>query len=118
MTNKRFGRVGDSPIIGAGTYANPGCAVSATGHGELFIRHTVAHDICARVQYQGTPIDAAATSVVMDVLVKAHGDGGVIAMDGAGHTAMVFNTKSMYRGQIGPEGAPTVAVFREASAPR
>jgi beta-aspartyl-peptidase (threonine type) len=112
MTNKRFGRVGDSPIIGAGTYANPGCAVSATGHGEFFIRHTVAHDICARVQYQGTPLEAAATTVVMDVLVKAHGDGGVIAMDGAGHAAMVFNTKSMYRGQIGPDGTPTFAVFR------
>jgi beta-aspartyl-peptidase (threonine type) len=115
-TNKRAGRVGDSPIIGAGTYANPGCAVSATGHGEFFIRHTVAHDICARAQYQGQPLEAAARTVVMDVLAKAHGDGGIIAIDGAGHAAMVFNTKSMYRGQMGPDGAPTVAVFRDAPA--
>jgi beta-aspartyl-peptidase (threonine type) len=114
ITNKRFGRVGDSPILGAGTYANPGCAVSATGHGELFIRHTVAHDICARMQYQGTPLEAAANAVVMDVLVKAHGDGGVIAMDGEGHTAMVFNTTSMHRGFVGPDGAPTVAVFKDS----
>jgi beta-aspartyl-peptidase (threonine type) len=113
MTNKRFGRVGDSPILGAGTYANAGCAVSATGHGEFFIRYTVAHDICARMQYQGTPIEAAATTVVMDVLVKARGEGGVIAMDGEGHMAMVFNTKSMYRGFVGPDGAPSVAVFAD-----
>jgi beta-aspartyl-peptidase (threonine type) len=115
MTNKRAGRVGDSPIIGAGTYADPGCAVSATGHGELFIRHTVAHDICARVRYQGTTLAAAASTVVLDVLVKAHGDGGIIAMDREGHVAMVFNTRSMYRGFVGPEGAPSVAVFRDIS---
>lgn len=112
MTNKRSGRVGDTPIIGAGTYASPGCAVSATGHGEFFIRYTVAHDICARMQYQGTTLDAAANTVVMDVLVKAHGDGGIIAMDGEGHVAMVFNTTSMYRGFMGPDGLPAVAVFR------
>lgn len=115
MTNKRAGRVGDSPIIGAGTYASPRCAVSATGHGELFIRHTVAHDICARLQYQGTPLDAAANAVVKGVLVEAKGDGGVIAMDAAGHVAMVFNTKSMYRGFVGPDGAPSVAVFAEGT---
>jgi beta-aspartyl-peptidase (threonine type) len=114
LTNKRAGRVGDSPIIGAGTYASPGCAVSATGHGELFIRHTVAHDICARVQYQGTPLALAASTVVMDVLVKAHGDGGIIAMDSQGHFTMVFNTKSMYRGVMGPDGVSSFAVFREA----
>jgi beta-aspartyl-peptidase (threonine type) len=116
MTNKRAGRVGDSPVIGAGTYAGPRCAVSATGHGELFIRYTVAHDICARMQYQGTPLAEAATVVVMDVLVKAHGDGGVIAMDGEGHRALVFNTKSMYRGSVGPDGVPSVAVFRDSPA--
>jgi beta-aspartyl-peptidase (threonine type) len=118
LTNKRFGRVGDSPIIGAGTYANPGCAVSATGHGEFFIRYTVAHDICARMEYTGAPLEAAADTVVMDVLVKAHGDGGIIAMDAQGHLAMVFNTKSMYRGFIGPEGAPAVAVFRDSATGR
>ena len=114
MTNKRAGRVGDSPIIGAGTYAGPGCAVSATGHGEVFIRHTVAYDICARVKYLGAPLEAAAGTVVMDELVKARGDGGVIAMDAEGHVAMVFNTKSMYRGFVGPDGVPAVAVFKEA----
>jgi beta-aspartyl-peptidase (threonine type) len=111
MTNKRFGRVGDSPIIGAGTYAGAGCAVSATGHGEYFIRYTVAHDICARVAYQGASIDAAARAVVLDILPKAGGEGGVIAMDGRGRVAVVFNTKSMYRGTVGPDGAPAVAVF-------
>ena len=113
MTNKRYGRVGDSPIIGAGTYASPTCAVSATGHGEYFIRYAVAHDICARTAYQGVSLEAAASAVVMDVLVKARGDGGVIAMDGEGHVSMVFNTKSMYRGFIGADGVPSVAVFRE-----
>ena len=113
MTNKRYGRVGDSPIIGAGTYASPTCAVSATGHGELFIRYVVAHDICARTAYQGVPLEAAANAVVMDELVKARGDGGVIAMDGEGHVSMVFNTKSMYRGFVGADGVPSVAVLRE-----
>jgi beta-aspartyl-peptidase (threonine type) len=112
MTNKRFGRVGDSPIIGAGTYASAGCAVSATGHGEFFIRFTVAHDICARVRYQGAAVQSAAEAVVLDVLVKAGGEGGVIAMDGRGSVAMVFNTRSMYRGSVGSDGAPRVAVFR------
>ena len=116
MTNKRFGRVGDSPIIGAGTYASPGCAVSATGHGEFFIRHTVAHDICARLQYGGATLDAAANEVVMNVLVKAHGDGGIIAMDGEGHVAMVFNTRSMIRGFMGPDGAVKVAVLGGSGA--
>lgn len=115
MTNKRSGRVGDSPIIGAGTYAGERCAVSATGHGELFIRYTVAHDICARLAYQGTPLEVAANQVVKGVLVDAHGDGGVIAMDAEGHVAMVFNTKSMYRGFVGPDGAPSVAMFAEGA---
>jgi beta-aspartyl-peptidase (threonine type) len=115
MTNKRTGRVGDSPIVGAGTYANPTCAVSGTGHGEFFLRYTVAHDICARAQYQGIPVEEAARAVVMDVLVKAGGEGGIIAMDGRGHATMVFNTKSMYRGTMGPDGVPTVSVFSDAA---
>jgi beta-aspartyl-peptidase (threonine type) len=117
MTNKRWGRVGDSPIIGAGTYATADCAVSATGHGEYFIRHGVAHDICARLRYQGASIGAAADAVVKDVLVRAGGEGGVIAMDGAGTVAMPFNSASMYRGVIGPDGVPKVAVFGEAPSP-
>lgn len=113
MTNKRFGRVGDAPIIGAGTYANPRCAVSATGHGEYFIRFTVARDICARLEYQDLPLLEAANSLVMDVLVKAGGEGGVIAMDSHGNVAMPFNSPGMYRGYMGPDGTPSVAIFRE-----
>ncbi|MCE9669269.1 isoaspartyl peptidase/L-asparaginase [Myxococcus stipitatus] len=113
MTNKRYGRVGDSPIIGAGTYADPRCAVSATGHGEYFIRYTVARDICARVEYQGKSLTEAADVVIHDVLVKAGGEGGVIAMDADGHVAMPFNSTGMYRGYIGDDGAPRVAIFPE-----
>ncbi|NBD07635.1 MULTISPECIES: isoaspartyl peptidase/L-asparaginase family protein [Corallococcus] len=113
MTNKRFGRVGDSPIIGAGTYADERCAVSATGHGEFFIRYTVARDICARVEYQDLPLLEAANFVVHDVLVKAGGEGGVIAMDRQGHVAMPFNSSGMYRGYIGEDGTPSIAIFQQ-----
>ncbi|RYZ37836.1 MAG: isoaspartyl peptidase/L-asparaginase [Myxococcaceae bacterium] len=112
MTNKRFGRVGDSPIIGAGTYADERCAVSATGHGEFFIRYTVARDICARVEYQDLPLPEAANVVIHDVLVKAGGEGGVIAMDRQGNVAMPFNSTGMYRGYIGEDGTPSVAIFQ------
>ncbi|MFY1831579.1 isoaspartyl peptidase/L-asparaginase family protein [Myxococcus fulvus] len=113
MTNKRYGRVGDAPIIGAGTYADPRCAVSATGHGEFFIRYTVARDICARVEYQELPLPEAANLVVNDVLVKAGGEGGVIAMDREGNVAMPFNSSGMYRGYVGEDGQPHVAIFKE-----
>jgi beta-aspartyl-peptidase (threonine type) len=99
MTFKRYGRVGDSPVIGAGTYAdNESCAVSATGHGEYFIRFVVAHDICARVRYRGVSLERAADEVVMKKLVEAGGSGGVIAIDRRGNIAMPFNTPGMYRG--------------------
>lgn len=111
MTNKRWGRVGDVPIIGAGTYANnDSCAVSATGHGEYFIRYVVAYDICNRVKL-GTPLDEAADTVVNDVLVKAGGGGGVIAMDPAGNISMPFNTQGMYRASIDSNGQVTVAIY-------
>jgi beta-aspartyl-peptidase (threonine type) len=113
MTNKRYGRVGDAPIIGAGTYANAHCAISATGHGEFFIRYTVAHDICARMEYLKLPLREAAHSVVMEELVKAGGEGGVIAMDDQGHVAMPFNSSGMYRGSMGEDGTPHVAIFQE-----
>ncbi|MFL5347613.1 MAG: isoaspartyl peptidase/L-asparaginase family protein [Hyalangium sp.] len=113
MTNKRYGRVGDSPLIGAGTYASPRCAISATGHGEFFIRYTVAHDICARMEYLKLPLQEAARWVVMDELVKAGGEGGVIAMDAQGHVAMPFNSSGMYRGYMGEDGTPHVAIFQE-----
>lgn len=113
MTNKRYGRVGDSPIIGAGTYADPRCAVSGTGHGEFFIRYTVARDICARVEYSGVSLEKAADTVINDVLVKAGGEGGVIAMDAQGNVSTPFNSSGMYRGYIGADGASSVAIFKE-----
>jgi beta-aspartyl-peptidase (threonine type) len=113
MTNKRWGRVGDSPIIGAGTYANEQCAVSGTGWGEFFIRAAVAHDICARVAYKGDSIEAAAKAVVMDVVPALGGDGGVIALDAKGNYAMPFNTQGMYRGTIDADGKVTIAIFAD-----
>lgn len=111
MTNKRFGRVGDSPVIGAGTYANARCAVSATGWGEFYIRAAVAHDICARVEYAKTPIAEAARQVVMDVIPKLGGDGGVIALDADGNFAMPYNTDGMYRGWVDKDGKVHVALL-------
>ncbi len=114
MTNKRFGRVGDAPIIGAGTYAdNESCAVSATGHGEYFIRYNVAADICARVKYQDKSIEAAGDEVINKVLVKAGGTGGVIILDKDGNISMPFNTSGMYRGSIDVNGKVAVAIYKE-----
>jgi beta-aspartyl-peptidase (threonine type) len=112
-TNKRWGRVGDSPIIGAGTYAGEDCAVSATGWGEFFIRAVVAYDICARMRYGRQRLARAAREVVMDVVPGLGGDGGVIALDGAGHVAMPFNTEGMYRGAIGRDGKLRIAIYRD-----
>jgi L-asparaginase / beta-aspartyl-peptidase len=112
MTAKRFGRIGDAPIIGAGTYANnKSCAVSATGHGEYFIRYHVAADICARLQYQKIPLAEAADTVVNDVLVKAGGSGGIIAIDAKGNIAMPFNSKGMYRASKSSNGQSFVGIF-------
>lgn len=113
-TNKRFGRVGDSPLIGAGTYASDqSCGVSATGTGEYFIRAVVAHDIAALVEYQGLSVQAAADRVVQQKLVALHGDGGVIAMDHSGRLAFSFNTSGMYRGYVKPDGTIVTAIFRD-----
>lgn len=113
-TNKRFGRVGDAPIIGAGTYANNrSCAISASGTGEYFIRFTVAHDICARVEYRGMSAQQAADSVVQEVLKQAGGDGGVVGLDRRGNIAMSFNTTGMNRGYIGEDGRPVVMFTTE-----
>jgi L-asparaginase / beta-aspartyl-peptidase len=114
MSNKRWGRVGDSPIIGAGTYAdNRSCAVSATGHGEFFIRHVVAYDICARMSHAGLDLAEAADTVVNRVLVEAGGDGGVIAVDGQGNIAMPFNTAGMYRAAIRTDGSVEISIYRD-----
>lgn len=118
MTGKRWGRVGDSPVIGAGTYAdNRSCAVSATGHGEYFIRHTVARDICARMQFGGVTLEEAASTVVMEELVAAAGEGGVVAVDPAGRVALVFNTPGMYRASIDAAGRKVVAIYGEDETP-
>lgn len=113
MTNKKWGRVGDSPIIGAGTYADAGCGVSGTGWGEYFIRASVAHDICARVAYGGDSLRQAADAVIMKVVPELGGDGGAIALDKAGNIAMPFNTSGMYRGWIKPDGSRGIAIFRD-----
>ena len=114
MTNKRFGRVGDSPIIGAGTYANNrSCAISSTGTGEYFIRFTVAHDICARVEYRGVRAQVAADEVVHEVLKRAGGDGGVVGLDRLGNVVMSFNTTGMGRGYVGQDGTPVIMFTTE-----
>ena len=113
VSNKKFGRVGDSPIIGAGTYANnQTCAVSATGTGEYFIRSVVAHDISAMMQYGGKSLKEAADAV-MEKVGKLGGDGGLIALDRNGNFATPFNTSGMYRGWVGPEGKPWVEIYRD-----
>jgi beta-aspartyl-peptidase (threonine type) len=110
MTNKRLGRVGDSPIFGAGTYADNGsCAVSATGQGEYFIRTAAAHDLGARVRYDRCSVEAAARAVI-ERIGRLGGQGGVIAVDGRGEIALVCNTAVMFRGRIGADGHPWVAI--------
>ena len=110
-TNKRWGRIGDAPIIGAGTYANRECAVSATGSGEYFIRNAVAHDICARSEYLGQSVGEAAETVIFEVLEP--GIGGVITLDSQGNVAMPFNTEGMYRGFILSSGESLVEIFKD-----
>jgi beta-aspartyl-peptidase (threonine type) len=114
MTNKRWGRIGDAPVIGAGTYAaNESCAVSATGHGEYFIRRTVARDICARVQYAGTSLPDAAAQVIHDVLEPMGGEGGIIALDTQGNMVMDFNSPGMFRGSVSSRQARQTALFQK-----
>ncbi|MDX2133773.1 MAG: isoaspartyl peptidase/L-asparaginase [Saprospiraceae bacterium] len=112
MTNKRWNRIGDTPIIGAGTYAdNAFCAVSCTGHGEFFIRYAVAHDVWALMAYKGWSLAKAADQVIRKKLVEKGGEGGLIAVDKNGDITMPFNTPGMYRGFARP-GARAVAVFK------
>ena len=114
MTNKKYGRVGDAPIIGAGTYAeNESCAVSGTGHGEFFIRWTVAYDIAALVKYRGLSVEAAANEVIHKKLAPVKGEGGVIVLDAKGNFAMPFNSEGMYRGWIGADGVPQVRIYKD-----
>lgn len=114
MTNKKYGRVGDAPIIGAGTYANnASCGVSATGWGEYFIRLTVAHDIAALKQYAGLTLQQAADSVVMKKLPKLGGDGGIIALDRQGHVSMTFCSEGMFRGFIKKKGEAKTLIYKD-----
>lgn len=111
-TAKLYGRVGDSPIIGAGTYAsNQSCAVSATGTGEYFIRLTVAREICALVQYKGMKLQAAADEVIQKRLTALKGDGGIIALTPDGQLAWSFNTPGMYRARVSEGGPPQVSIY-------
>ncbi len=113
MTNKKYGRIGDAPIIGAGTYANNAtCGVSATGHGEYFIRWTVAHQISVLMQYMGYDVEQAAKEVVEKTLVEEGGSGGVICLDKFGRAAMVTNTSGMFRAYGNSEGEHIVAIFK------
>lgn len=114
MTNKRYGRVGDVPIIGAGTYAdNATCAVSATGHGEYFIRTVVGHEMAAQMKYAGRSLEEAADDVVMRQLVDIKGEGGVIAIDRQGNITMPFNSEGMYRGYIREKGGAKTFIYKD-----
>jgi len=112
MTLKNWGRIGDSPVIGAGTYAdNRTCGVSATGHGEFFIRNVVAYDIAALMDYAGLSLQEAAQKVVMEKLVDQEATGGIVALDHDGNVAMVFNTEGMYRGFVKASGEREIYIY-------
>ncbi|MBK7887023.1 MAG: isoaspartyl peptidase/L-asparaginase [Bacteroidetes bacterium] len=114
MTNKKFNRIGDSPIIGAGTYANnKTCAVSCTGHGEYFIRAVVAYDISCLMEYKGLSLEEACRMVVQDKLVKIGGEGGLIAVDYSGNISLPFNSEGMYRGWLTEKDRPQTAIYKE-----
>jgi beta-aspartyl-peptidase (threonine type) len=111
MTNKKLGRVGDTPLIGAGTYADDACAVSCTGHGEYFMRGVTAYDVAARLKYKGLSLEAAARETV-DHLGSIHGDGGLIAVDVSGNVTLPFNSEGMYRGLISSDEILTVEIYK------
>ncbi len=113
MTNKQFGRVGDSPIIGAGTYANnKTCAISCTGHGEPFIRAVTAYDVSCLMEYKGFSLEEAMHVVVHDKLLKVDGEGGMIGVDAKGNAAMIFNSEGMYRGFRSSDGKNEVSIYK------
>jgi beta-aspartyl-peptidase (threonine type) len=113
MTNKKYGRIGDSPMIGAGTYANNHtCAISCTGHGEMFIRSVASYDVSCLMEYKGLSLQAAMELVVNNKLVNIQGEGGMIGVDNLGNAAMVFNSAGMYRGMKNSTGVHQVAIYR------
>ncbi len=116
MTNKQFGRVGDSPIIGAGTYANnKTCAISCTGHGEPFIRAVTSYDVSCLMEYKGLSLEDAMNVVVHDKLMRIDGEGGMIGVDTKGNAAMVFNSEGMYRGVRKSDGKNEIAIYKQRS---
>jgi beta-aspartyl-peptidase (threonine type) len=113
MTNKKYGRIGDSPMIGAGTYANNAtCGISCTGHGELFIRAVAAHDVSCLMEYKGLSLQRAMEIVVHEKLIAIGGEGGMIGVDGHGNAALVFNSQGMYRGYKSSDGVEMVAIYK------
>jgi L-asparaginase / beta-aspartyl-peptidase len=113
MTNKKYGRIGDSPLIGSGTYANnETCAISCTGHGEMFIRAVAAHDVSSLMEYKGYSLQQACEEVVLKKLVSLGGEGGLIAVDAQGTPAMVLNSAGMYRAMKSSDGTEQVAIYR------
>ena len=115
ITNKLYGRIGDTPIVGAGTYADDSCAVSGTGQGEFYIRQVVAYDICAMVHYQKLPLAEAVRIVIHEKLKHSGGEGGVIALDGDGNFAMDFNSAGMHRGVRSSAGKREIAMYRDSN---
>lgn len=114
MTNKNYNRIGDTPVIGAGTYANNHtCAVSCTGHGEYFLRAVVAYDVSCLMEYKGLSLQEACSKVVMDKLVRFGGEGGLVAVDGLGNVAMPFNSEGMYRACKVSNQPAIVAIYKE-----
>ena len=113
MTNKQWGRVGDSPIIGAGTYANnKTCAISCTGHGEPFIKAVTAYDVSCLMEYEGLSLEEAMNIVVNDKLIKIDGDGGMIGVDAKGNASLIFNCEGMYRGFCSSDGKKEIAIYK------
>lgn len=114
MTNKKFGRMGDTPVIGSGTYANnKTCAISCTGNGEIFLRTVAAYDVSALMEYKGYSLHHAMEEVVMKKLLPMEGDGGMIGIDAQGNIAMLFNSSGMYRGAKSSNGRNEVAIYKE-----
>jgi beta-aspartyl-peptidase (threonine type) len=115
MTNKKFGRVGDSPMLGAGNYANnKTCAVSCTGSGEYFIRAVVAYDVSCLIEFKGLSLEEASQEVILKRLPKIKGDGGLIAVDAKGNISMPFNTEGMYRACKSSNGRDEIAIYKES----
>src|SRR4051812_13718020 len=114
MTNKKYGRIGDSPLIGCGTYANNNtCAISCTGHGEPFIRAVAAHDVGALMEYKDMSLKEAMDKVVNDKLIKMDGEGGMIGVDAAANVSMIFNSAGMYRGMRNSEGENLIGIYKD-----